>query len=135
LFQVRNGLQNRDKERVGMKLIFAPELVVKPVWLLVWILPGYTEMQASMKHRSCNTFKESMWPLARVTTDSSLAYFQIFLKLPSSEMQIICPDWNRRKTLLKKIKDGNPFIKSTRQMRTQVDTTQRKKQKQTINKN
>jgi hypothetical protein len=41
-----------------------------------------------------------------------------------------------KKPCKSKIKDGNPFIKSTRQMRTQVDTTQRKKkQKQSINKN
>ncbi len=33
-----------------------------------------------------------------------------------------------------KIKDGNPSIKSIRQMTAQVNTTQRKK-KQTINKN
>jgi hypothetical protein len=32
----------------------------------------------------------------------------------------------RRKTLEIKIKDGNPSIKSTRQMRTQVDTTPKK---------
>jgi hypothetical protein len=31
----------------------------------------------------------------------------------------------RRKTLQIKIKDANPFNKSTRQMRTQVDTTER----------
>jgi hypothetical protein len=41
----------------------------------------------------------------------------------------------RIKTLEIKIKEENPSIKSTRQMRTQVDTTQRKKPKQTINKN
>jgi hypothetical protein len=35
----------------------------------------------------------------------------------------------------KKFKDGNLSVKSTRQMRTQVDTTQSKKQKETINKN
>jgi hypothetical protein len=33
----------------------------------------------------------------------------------------------RRKTLYIKIKDGNPSIKSTRQMGAQVDTTQKKK--------
>jgi hypothetical protein len=32
----------------------------------------------------------------------------------------------KRKTLEIKIKDGNPSIKSARQMKTQVDTTQRK---------
>jgi hypothetical protein len=35
----------------------------------------------------------------------------------------------RRKTLYIKIKDGNPSIKSTRQMRAQVDTTQKKRKK------
>jgi hypothetical protein len=33
-----------------------------------------------------------------------------------------------------KVKDGNPSIQSTRQKKAQVDTTQRQKQKQTINK-
>jgi hypothetical protein len=36
---------------------------------------------------------------------------------------------NQRKTLYIKIKDGNPSIKSIRQMRTQVNTTQRGKKK------
>jgi exo-beta-1,3-glucanase (GH17 family) len=35
--------------------------------------------------------------------------------------------YSERKTLQIKIKDGNPSIKSTRQMRTQVNTIQRKK--------
>jgi hypothetical protein len=35
----------------------------------------------------------------------------------------------KKKNPVQKIKDGNPFIKSTRQMRTQVDTTQQKKTK------
>jgi hypothetical protein len=35
----------------------------------------------------------------------------------------------RRKTPYKKIKDENPSIKSTRQMRARLDTTQRKKLK------
>jgi hypothetical protein len=38
-----------------------------------------------------------------------------------------------KKPCKSKIKDGNPFIKSTRQMRTQVDTTQRKKKTKAIN--
>ncbi len=33
------------------------------------------------------------------------------------------------------MKNGNPSTKATRQMTTQVNTTQRKKQKQTIDKN
>ncbi len=37
---------------------------------------------------------------------------------------------NRKKTQQIKIKDGNPSIKSIRQMKTQIDTTKRKKQKQ-----
>jgi hypothetical protein len=40
-----------------------------------------------------------------------------------------------RKNLYIKIKDRNPSIKITRKMRAQVYTTQRKKQKQTINEN
>jgi len=36
----------------------------------------------------------------------------------------------RRKTLDIKIKDGNPYNKSKRQMGTQVDTTQRKSNQQ-----
>jgi len=40
----------------------------------------------------------------------------------------------RRKILSIILKNENPSIKSTRQMRTQVDTTQRKKQKQAIKK-
>jgi hypothetical protein len=35
----------------------------------------------------------------------------------------------KRKTMQIKIKDENPSIKSTKQMRTQVHTTQRKKDK------
>ncbi len=34
--------------------------------------------------------------------------------------------WTIRKTMYRKIKDGNPSIKSTRQMKARVDTTQRK---------
>jgi len=40
----------------------------------------------------------------------------------------------RRKILSIILKNENPSIQSTRQMRTQVNTTQRKKQKQAINK-
>ncbi len=36
---------------------------------------------------------------------------------------------SKKKTFNIKIKEGNPFIKSTRQMRAQVDTTQKKKEK------
>jgi hypothetical protein len=41
----------------------------------------------------------------------------------------------RRKTLYKHFKDRNPSIKSPRQMRVGVNTSQRKKRKQTLNKN
>jgi hypothetical protein len=41
----------------------------------------------------------------------------------------------KNKTLKIKIKNENPAIKSTRQMKTQVDTTPKKKPKKTINKN
>jgi hypothetical protein len=39
----------------------------------------------------------------------------------------------KRKTLYIKIKDGKPFIKSTRQMRPQVNTTQKQKKTKTNN--
>jgi hypothetical protein len=39
---------------------------------------------------------------------------------------------HRRKTLYIKIKDKDPSIKNIRQMRTRVDTTQRKKNKQSM---
>jgi hypothetical protein len=42
------------------------------------------------------------------------------------DLQLFVPSNPRGKTMLKKIKDGNPSIKSTRQMITQVDITQRK---------
>jgi hypothetical protein len=42
---------------------------------------------------------------------------------------------SKKKTFNIKIKEGNPFIKSTRQMKAQVDTTQKKRKKQTMNKN
>ncbi len=35
-------------------------------------------------------------------------------------------NWNQRKTPHKKIKDKNPSLKNTRQIRTRVNTTQRK---------
>jgi type III secretory pathway component EscU len=38
----------------------------------------------------------------------------------------LCGSSRGRKTLYIKIKDGNPYIKSRRQMRAQVDTPQRK---------
>jgi len=39
------------------------------------------------------------------------------------------PPRKKEKPCKIKIKDGNPSIKSTRQMKTQVDTTQKKKKK------
>jgi hypothetical protein len=45
-----------------------------------------------------------------------------------------CKGEKGKKTLYIKIKDGNPSIKSTRQMRTQVDTTQRKNKNEQLKK-
>jgi hypothetical protein len=42
--------------------------------------------------------------------------------------------YKRRKTVYIKIKDENPSIKSTRQMRTRENTTQQKKKQKTKNK-
>jgi hypothetical protein len=42
---------------------------------------------------------------------------------------------SRRKTMYIKIKDGIPSIKSTRQMKVQVDTTQRKNKSKQSTKN
>ncbi len=60
--------------------------------------------------------------------------FVVFVK-HTKLLSLLSHDFmQRRNTLYIKIKDGNPSIKSTRQMRARVDTTPKKKRKQTINK-
>jgi len=47
----------------------------------------------------------------------------------------LSPKRKKKKNLIYKIKDKNPSIKSTRQMRTLIDTTQRKNENKQSTKN
>jgi hypothetical protein len=60
----------------------------------------------------------------------------LFLEFPHLGALYMDTNYKEKKTRYIKIKDGNPSIKSTRQMRTQVNTTQiRNKSKESIFKN
>ncbi len=63
------------------------------------------------------------------TTMTVYLIFNVFSLVKMSSEKLFC--WfvtkkKKKKNLIYKIKDKNPSIKSTRQMRTLIDTTQRK---------
>jgi citrate lyase alpha subunit len=79
-------------------------------------------MAKGMDHTFHLSFKKAFFVLIKIVAIVNIFGFIVYM---IAIMLVSCVQ-PKRKNLVNKIKDGNPSIISTRQMRTQVDATQRK---------